>query len=198
LGELAGFGSAGVLGVKGATAKSGNGVSSPERGELEDVVLECLLASPHRAGEILAEVTTDFFRDGRRQWLAQSIERQLTNGGFTAKQLLRDTDEYDAPSGPEGAARDVRGLLLDLLGRLESPDGNPSRDYEEVWKFARRDVERRNLSERVDELKRKMAHEVAQGDSERLLEFQREYFENIRRLKRPRNFALGGKRNDGS
>ena len=141
--------------------------------ELEDLILECLVALPHQAGDLLAQVPTDFIRNPARRALVRSIELQLEDGTLATNRLLNETEEPQA-----------RDWLLGVLGRVENDDGSPTRDYKEVWRLALRDVERQWTLRRVDELKRAITAARKNGDQSKLPEYQREYFETIRRLKR--------------
>jgi hypothetical protein len=160
-------------GVTGGGADE-DGNTAPGGGtELEEVILECLLALPHQAGDLLAQVPTDFIRDPARRTLVRSIERQLEDGALATNRLLSELEDPQA-----------RERLLETLGRLEKDDGSPTRNYKEVWRLAQRDVERQWTLRRVDELKLAIAAARQNGDQSKLPEYQREYFETIRRLKR--------------
>jgi DNA primase len=143
--------------------------------EVEAIVAECLLALPHRAQEMLARVPDGFFRNPALRTLVHTIERQLAGGGLSVDRLIRETED------PQ-----VHSQILEILSRIETADGAPSRDYEDVWRFAERDIERSSLRRRLEELDASKAALCAQGNQEASRERQREFFQIMRDMKRAR------------
>jgi len=163
--------------VRSAESRSGT-VPAGEAGkasakgipDLEQVVLECVLALPHKAKAIWSQVPRELFQDSSLRSLVASIERQLEDGDFSTTRLAHEVED------PATVAR--------LLSRVEDDEGNPTLDYEEVWLRLEGDLGRYNQRTRVKDLKARMAQEALKGESETLASLRRDYFESLREMKR--------------
>jgi DNA primase len=162
-------------GSRAAAGEAPSGRRGPEKRGLEDLILECVLALPQRGQEILSQVPGAFFQDPVLCRLAEAVKRQLEDGSLAPERLIREVDD------PE-----VEHVLLGILGRIETDDGSPACDYEEVWRLARRDLERHVEARRVEELRRLMAQAREAGDGAGFATYQRDYFEVLRNAKRAR------------
>ena len=147
-------------------------------GEIEWVVLECLLALPHRVDEVLSAVPSGFFRGRATSQLVTIIERQLRDGGLKSQGIQPHhlVHEIEDP--------ETRKALVGLLSRIENEDGSHARDYDEVWKFAQRDIGRHTNQRRIDALKSELVREPK--GSEKHAACQRELFRILREQKRVR------------
>ena len=138
--------------------------------DLERVVLECVLALPHKAGAIWSRVPRELFQDSSLRSLVASIERQLEDGDFSTTRLAHEVED------PAAVAR--------LLSRVEDDEGKPRLDYEAVWRCLEGDLDRYSKRTRVRDLKTRMAQEALKGESETLASLRRDYFESLREMKR--------------
>lgn len=138
--------------------------------DLERVVLECVLALPHKAKAIWSQVPRELFQDSSLRSLVASIERQLEDGGLSTTRLAHEVED------PATVTR--------LLSRVEDDEGNPTLDYEAVWQCLEGDLDRYSKRTRVRDLKARMAQEALKGESETLASLRRDYFESLREMKR--------------
>lgn len=188
--------------ASGGVPETGSRKSSQEASlgttGLAKLVLECILALPHKGNVLWAQVPKDLFQSPPLLKLAQSIEGQLEGDGLSPARLAQEVVDFEAS-----------GILLGLLSRLEDENGKPACDYEEVWINVQRDLSRYVKRKRAEELKDLMAAEKAAArsaivdttaphgascsgaasgkalvETEVLQSLRREYFETLRELKR--------------
>lgn len=146
---------------------------------LEEVTLECLFALGHRAREIWSRVPSGLFAAQPLRSIGQAVARHIEElgddfpGGRLASELLGEIEDSEA-------AR----LIAGVLGRIEDVEGEPARDYEEVWSHLERDFGRFAKGKRVREIERLMAEEKTRGRAEELFALRREYLEALREQKK--------------
>lgn len=140
---------------------------------LAKLVLECILALPHKGSVLWAQVPKDLFQSPPLLKLAQALDRQLDGDGLSPARLAQEVVDAEAS-----------GILLGLLSRLEDENGKPACDYEEVWTNVQRDLHRYVKRKRVEQLKNLMASEKVKGETGAFESLRREYFETLRELKR--------------
>jgi DNA primase len=138
--------------------------------DLERVVLECILALPHKAKAIWSQVPRELFTDSSLLSLVASIERQLEDGEFSTTRLAHEVED------PATVAR--------LMSRVEDAEGNPTLDYEDLLLRVERDLGRYNQKTRARNAKARMTQEALKGESETLAVLRRDYFESLREMKR--------------
>lgn len=149
----------------------------PPRGvrELEQIILECILALPHDAAEMLKEVPEDLFQDDGSSELIAAIERQLESGGLTPERLVREVQNVE-----------WQRRLIEILDRLRPEDGEaegPSPDYGEVWRYALRDIRRYLIGREIDALSGQLERAKREGATERCRELYRARIEAKKKLK---------------
>jgi DNA primase len=140
---------------------------------LGELAIECLVALPHRAGELWPQLPQAIFEGSPLRPIASAIERLVGGGAFSPAGLIEGVEE------PGAAA-----LLPRILSRIEDRDGNPSRDYDQAWAGLQRDLRRFEKRRRVAELKKLVATEEEKGGTESLERLRREYFDAWRELKK--------------
>ena len=190
--RAAGGGRAVGTGASAAQPVGGAAESDPESprarmsedAAVETLVVECLLALPHRAQEMLSQVPAGFFQSPAPRSILAEIPECFVGGELSTKALLRAVEDPVA-----------RDMLIERLSRVETEDGSPSCDYEEVWKSTLRDIWRRQRGRRVEELKTLLGRTAK--DSAEHASLQRELFAIMKELKRVRKTKHGESSDQG-
>lgn len=163
-------------GIVGVGVEVGRGESPrtfTKQLELEELVLECVLALPEKAGQILEQVPSDLLQSPTMSRLVQRIKGQLEGEGFAPSRLLRECDESEEAQ-----------LVLRLLGRQHDERGEPTVDYEEVWIRLERDLWRHGKQKRLEELKMLLKSSTAKEGPENPDSLRREYFGLLKELRK--------------
>ncbi len=130
--------------------------------ELEQVILECILALPHNAADMWKHVPKDLFRDDSSVELVAAMERQLESGELSPARLVREVQIADA-----------QRRLIDILGRIQ-PEAHQaegqSTNYEEMWGYAQGDIRRYLIGREIEQISRQMEIARQEGDTDRYRE----------------------------
>jgi len=157
-----------------AVGETGRSIQSPGERELAQTVLECVLALSHNATTMWEEVPNALFQDQAYRELVAEIERQLQEGELSKDRLMREVESAAAKSE-----------LISVLDRIESDDnsGPRTREYEERWEYACRDIDRYRLDREISQLRQRQQAVDRQRDSEQYREVTRSIYQLMRQRK---------------
>lgn len=170
-------GAASARGSEGPAPVAGH--DAARQGELEELILECCLARPERAKEILAKVPAGFFEDPVRAAVLRAVERQAAGGVLTGERVREELE------GTEAAER-----VREIQGRIQLRERDEAKGYyEDVSAGLEKDIRRHLVWKRLEGFRRAIAREEgapggAVGDPERLRSLRREYFEALKEWKK--------------
>lgn len=142
-------------------------------GPLAERIVECLIALPGKAALLWGEVPKELFTGEAGQALVNAISTQLTESSFSGVRLARELEHPEA-----------NRVVVKVLSRLERDDDSLKEDYESVWQYCRRDIERWCIRTRVKKLEDLRNRARTAGDQEKLQAYSLERRRLLKELKR--------------
>lgn len=165
-------------------ATPGAAALGPGGRELQQVILECIMALPHNAADMWKQVPGNLFQDDGSSELVAVLERQLESGELSPERLVREV---------QGAETQRR--LIEILDRVRPGDDaaeGPATDYEEVWEYAQRDIGRYLIGREIEELSGQIERAKREGAAERYRDLCRARIDAKKKLKLIKRAAGGG------